>query len=173
MRFLMPPFAFALTITAIVSLTSAQTFTLTCYDGTNCSNEAITDCEGFNSGECCNCATDDQGDPLDPSNAVESLTRRRERSASGHFILTGVVGVYNMDPQKRSLCADDAVGPEPRRNYLASEPTTDGNMIVYRLRMGTEKAKAYKALPRQERRQFIIDNYDEKIVRPPFNSHPA
>lgn len=88
------------------------------------------------------------------------------------FFLTGVIGMYNVGSRKRSPSADEAT-PGPRRNYLASEPTTDGSIIVYRLRMGTEKAKTYKALPQEERRQFLIDNYDEKIMRPSFNSLPA
>ncbi len=79
------------------------------------------------------------------------------------LVFPGVVRLYHMDTQKRSPSADEATSG-PGRNYLASEPTTDGDIIVYRLRMGTEKAKTYKALPLEERRQFLIDNYDEKIM---------
>lgn len=191
----------ALTITA--SWTGAQTFTLTCYDGTSCDNKVIADCEQYNSGECCNCATDDQGDPLDPSNAVEALpdtiddppqawdtdsytsTGQQTDACTNlvdtvfqgcaldeSIILTGVIGVYNMGTRRRSPSAD-ARSPESaqrKRNYLASEPTTDGRIIVYKLQMGTAKAQAYKRCPKAEQKQFIIDNYDTKVVRQPFKT---
>ena len=38
--------------------------------------------------------------------------------------------------------------------------------ILYRLEMGTAKAKIYNSHPKDERKQFIIDNYDDKVIRP-------
>lgn len=65
---------------------------------------------------------------------------------------------------------DDATPNRPRQNYLASVPTTDGMIIVYRLQMGTPKAQAYKRCPKDERKSFIINHYDAKVVRRDFNT---
>jgi len=157
----------------------------------DCGNRVGTDCEDIQQGDCCNAATDDEGDAIGPWKAADAyinggsdswtLNTFSSISDDPNACETGVAAVSGSECSKTNSDITGGIATVPnqkrdrnnktgnkanliKRNVIAVRMEEDGIDTYYKIPMTHLKYKNYKTIMNEnEREDYIIENWIIKV----------
>lgn len=174
-----------ITAFAVASIAArAQTFDMEFFYNNGCGNRAGTDCEDQGPNQCCNAATDDEGDPIGPWQAsdchgynVESWAYTiyagdqedacdnaiGQVSGASCNVASNIQGGRASPTNARADEAENSTATnesQTRRNWIWSVPQLDGTIRIYKIRFGTPESAIYKRIVSdKDKEEYILVNW--------------